>query len=241
MRSGVREFLAHPVDPISLEAALKRFTKSRLPVRRALSESSLWSWDPRAEWAPQPWRSIWERNLPGSPKSGSSCWISPALRARFPAARSPLAFFDPRRRWQSGAARQPFLQCPADASTKKADWRFWQEQRTRTSGTDIQTSALARVVNVAQSCNDYVSWTLGCTYSIRVEAHPANGPHGMLVAEADVPALWTLERHLAKLAVVGHRTAIVPSGDQSLASRRRGSPQGFRKANQAARFRPFAQ
>jgi len=69
----------------------------------------------------------------------------------------------------------------------------------------VSALALPGVVNVAQSCFDYVVMDYGSVYSLEflsaVILRMARTI--LLVAESNVPSLWTLERHIAGLTAVG--------------------------------------
>jgi len=68
---------------------------------------------------------------------------------------------------------------------------------------EIMPSALLRVVNVAQSCSSHVVMDMGSNYNMHARPLLRLARMVMLVAEADVPALWTLEKHLTKLSSWG--------------------------------------
>jgi pilus assembly protein CpaE len=67
----------------------------------------------------------------------------------------------------------------------------------------ISVSTLARVVNVAQAGFDFVLADLGTVYSSEWAALLRMTRQIVMVAETDVPALWTLERHLNTMASYG--------------------------------------
>jgi pilus assembly protein CpaE len=67
----------------------------------------------------------------------------------------------------------------------------------------ITPSAAIRLVNVAQSLFDYVVIDFGVAYSAEWKALLDMARAILVVAEPDVPALWSLERHLTDLAALG--------------------------------------
>jgi len=64
----------------------------------------------------------------------------------------------------------------------------------------IPVPALPRVVNVAQNSCDYLVIDLGSVYSSEWSSVLHLARKILLVAQADVPGLWALERHLSALA-----------------------------------------
>lgn len=67
----------------------------------------------------------------------------------------------------------------------------------------IPVAALVRLVNVAQSTFDFVLIDYGSVYSTEWGSILRLVPIVLLVAEANVPALWTLERHLSATTALG--------------------------------------
>jgi pilus assembly protein CpaE len=67
----------------------------------------------------------------------------------------------------------------------------------------IPVSALPRVVNVAQSTCDFLLMDLGSVYSSEWSSVLQLARTIVVVAQADVPALWTLERHISALTAMG--------------------------------------
>jgi len=63
--------------------------------------------------------------------------------------------------------------------------------------------ALARVVNVAQGSCDHLVMDLGSMYSSEWSAVLHLARTIVIVAQADVPGLWTLERHMTAMASFG--------------------------------------
>jgi pilus assembly protein CpaE len=67
----------------------------------------------------------------------------------------------------------------------------------------IPVPALPRVVNVAQNCCDYLVMDLGSVYTSDWSPVFHLARTILLVTQADVPGLWSLERHLSALASFG--------------------------------------
>jgi pilus assembly protein CpaE len=67
----------------------------------------------------------------------------------------------------------------------------------------ITAAAAVRLVNVAQSLFDYVVIDFGHTYSEEWKSMLDMARAVLIVAESDVPSLWSLERHLSDLAALG--------------------------------------
>jgi len=67
----------------------------------------------------------------------------------------------------------------------------------------IPVSALPRVVNVAQSTCDFLLMDLGSVYSSEWSSVLHLARTIIVVAQADVPGLWTLERHISALIAFG--------------------------------------
>ena len=67
----------------------------------------------------------------------------------------------------------------------------------------ISPTAAIRLANVAQSLFDYVVIDFGVVYSMEWKAIMDMARAVLIVAESDVPALWSLERHLTDLSALG--------------------------------------
>jgi pilus assembly protein CpaE len=203
MRSGVREFLAHPVEPAMLEAALKRFIEEQAPGQKGV-----------------------ERKLVvvmGSKGGVGTTTVAVNLGAQLAKmTQKRVILLDLARPFGHVSLlldlRARFSIRDAAGNLERLDSHFFNALLTHheKSGLEvlagasdpdewhgIAASALARVVNVAQSCNDYVLTDVGCLYSLELRPILQMARMVMLVAEADVPALWTLERHLTKMSAWG--------------------------------------
>ena len=67
----------------------------------------------------------------------------------------------------------------------------------------ISAATLERVVNVAQSTYDFVLMDYGSVYSPEWSSTLCQARMILLVAEANVPSLWALERHMSMLLGLG--------------------------------------
>lgn len=203
MRSGVREFLAHPIDSVHLEAALKRFLDEQAPGDRTNerklvvvmgAKGGVGSTTVAVNLGSQLARLTQKRVILldlARPLGHVSLLLD--LRSRFSVRdatgnleRLDSHFFNAllALHEKSGLEVLPGVSDPDE----------WQE---------IMPSAIMRVVNVAQSCCSHLLMDLGSSYSIEWRPLLRMARMVMMVAEADVPALWTLERHLTKMASWG--------------------------------------
>ncbi len=208
MRNGVREFLAHPLEPSALEAALNRFIEEQAPGQKSV-----------------------ERKLVvvmGSKGGVGTTTVAVNLGAQLARATDKrIILLDLARPFGHVSLlldlRARFSIRDAAGNLERLDSHFFNALLTHheKSGLEvlagasdpdewygIEAPALARVVNVAQSCSDYVLADVGCLYSYELKPILQMARMIMLVAEADVPGLWTLERHLVKLASWGIDTSV---------------------------------
>ena len=203
MRSGVREFLAHPVDTISLEAALKRIREEQAPGEKSLERKLI--------------------VVMGAKGGVGSTTVAVNLGAQLARLTQKRVILMDLARPMGHVSllldlRSRFSVRDATQNLERLDSHFFNALLTvhEKSGLevlagatdpdeweDIQTSALLRVVNVAQSSCSHLIMDMGCSYSIHSRPLLRMARMVMLVAEADVPALWTLEKHLSKLSSWG--------------------------------------
>jgi len=203
MRSGVREFLAHPVDTISLEAALKRIRDEQAPGEKSLERKLI--------------------VVMGAKGGVGSTTVSVNLGAQLARLTQKRVILIDLARPMGHVSllldlRSRFSVRDATQNLERLDSHFFNALLTvhEKSGLevlagasdpdeweDIQTSALLRVVNVAQSSCAHLIMDMGSSYSIHSRPLLRMARMVMLVAEADVPALWTLEKHLTKLSSWG--------------------------------------
>jgi pilus assembly protein CpaE len=203
MRSGVREFLAHPVDTISLEGALKRIRDEQAPGEKSLDRklivvmgakggvgSTTVAVNLGAQLARQTQKRVILVDL-ARPMGHVSLLLD--LRTRF-SIRDATGNLERLDSHFFNALLTPHEKSGLEVLAGASDPDEWEE---------IQTSALLRVINVAQSCCDHLIMDMGSNYSIHSRPLLRMARMVMLVAEADVPALWTLEKHLIKLSSWG--------------------------------------
>lgn len=203
MRSGVREFLPQPVDTISLESALKRIREEQAPGEKSLERKLI--------------------IVMGAKGGVGSTTVAVNLGAQLArVSRKRVILMDLARPMGHVSLlldlRSRFSVRDATQNLDRLDSHFFNALLTvhEKSGLevlagasdpdewdDIQTSALLRVVNVAQSCCSHLVMDMGSNYSMHSRSVVRMARMIMLVAEADVPALWTLEKHLAKLSSWG--------------------------------------
>jgi pilus assembly protein CpaE len=203
MRSGVREFLAHPVDTISLESALKRIRDEQAPGEKSLERKLL--------------------VVMGAKGGVGSTTVAVNLGAQLARQTQKRVILIDLARPMGHVSllldlRSRFSVRDATQNLERLDSHFFNALLTvhEKSGLeilagasdpdeweDIQTSALLRVINVAQSCCNNLVMDMGSSYSIHSRPLLRMARMVLLVAEADVPALWTLEKHLTKLSSWG--------------------------------------
>jgi len=201
MRSGVREFLPQPVDPLALRETLERLIKER-PLAQSAAEKLIVLMGAKGgvgtttiavnlgvQLAQVTQKRVVLLDF-GRPLGHVSLLLD--LQTRF-ALRDAVESLDRLDNHFFGGlltTHKSGLQVLAGASS--AD--VWQ-------GTSI--TALARVMNVAQSASDFVLVDGGSFLSS--EWVPALRLARMIipVAETDVPALWSLERQLGLMRSAG--------------------------------------
>lgn len=203
MRSGVREFLPQPVDTISLEAALKRVREEQAPGEKSLerkliivmgAKGGVGSTTVAVNLGAQLARVSQKRVILidlARPMGHVSLLLD--LRSRF-SVRDATQNLDRLDSHFFNALLTVHEKSGLEVLAGASDPDEWEE---------IQTSALLRVVNVAQSCCENLIMDMGSSYSLHSRSLLRMARMVMLVAEADVPALWTLEKHLGKLSSWG--------------------------------------
>jgi len=67
----------------------------------------------------------------------------------------------------------------------------------------VPVATLPRVVNVAQNCCDFLVMDMGSVYTSEWKPVLELAKTVLVVTQADVPGLWTLERHLSALSSFG--------------------------------------
>ncbi len=203
MRSGVREFLGHPVDPAQLEVALRRLVEEQSPGQKTNER-----------------RLVVVMGAKGGVGSTTVAVNLGAQLARLTQKR--VILLDLARPMGHVSLlldlRSRFSVRDATGNLERLDSHFFNALLTlhEKSGLEVlagvtdpdewqevMPSALIRVVNVAQSCCSHLLMDLGSTYSIEWRPLLRMARMVMMVAEADVPALWTLEKHLTKMSSWG--------------------------------------
>jgi pilus assembly protein CpaE len=203
MRSGVREFLAHPVDAISLEATLKRILEEQAPGEKSLERKLI--------------------VVMGAKGGVGSTTVAVNLGAQLSRLTQKRVILIDLARPMGHVSllldlRSRFSIRDATGNLERLDSHFFNALLTlhEKSGLEVLSGAsdpdeweeilptsLLRVVNVAQSCCNHLVMDLGSSYTIHSRPLLRMARMVMMVAEADVPALWTLEKHLTKMASWG--------------------------------------
>jgi pilus assembly protein CpaE len=201
MRSGVREFLTQPIDPLALRAMLERLVKERRLVQTAAEKLIL---------------------VMGSKGGVGTTTVAVNLGVQLAQiTEQQVALLDFGRPLGHAVLMldlQPrFFLRDAVENLERLDNHFLRGLLTaHKSGLQVlagttdpdewerlSVSGLARVLNVAQSSFDYVLADLGTIYSSEWTPVLRLARLVILVAQTDVPALWSLEHHLSTLRSLG--------------------------------------
>jgi len=203
MRSGVREFLAHPVDPAQLQTTLRRIIEEQSPGQKTNerklvvvmgAKGGVGSTTVAVNLGAQLARLTQKRVILldlARPMGHVSLLLD--LRSRF-SVRDATGNLERLDSHFFNALLTLHEKSGLEVLAGVTDPDEWQE---------VMPSALIRVVNVAQSCCSHLLMDLGSSYSVELRPLLRMARMVMMVAEADVPALWTLEKHLAKMASWG--------------------------------------
>lgn len=202
MRSGVQEFLAKPVDVQTLREALTRFTEEKEAAGTRAAEKLI--------------------VVMGAKGGVGATTIAANLSVQIAQmSKKRVVLLDFARTLGHVALMldlQPrFALRDAIENLDRLDGHFFSGLlcRHRTglevlAGTShpeewerITPAALARVVNVAYSTYDLVVMDSGAHYSSEWSPMLRGARAVLLVAEANVPALWALEQHLAVATTMG--------------------------------------
>jgi pilus assembly protein CpaE len=202
MRSGMQEFLSQPVDCAGLQKILQRFVEERGPAEPDGSEKLI--------------------VVMGAKGGVGTTTIAVNLGVQLAATagkRSVLLDFGrPLGLVSLLLDLQPHFSIrDAIGNLERLDSSFLAGLLTRhksglevlagTSEPDewqhIPVPALPRVVNVAQTGCEYLLIDLGSVYSSEWSSVLHLARTIIVVAQADVPGLWSLERHLSALASFG--------------------------------------
>ncbi len=202
MRNGVREFLGQPVDPQVLQGAIERLIQER----------------GNADGQPEEKLVV----VMGSKGGVGTTTITVNLGVQIAqVSKKRVLFLDFGRPVGHASVMldlQPrFSVVDAVDNLQRLDAHFLAGLLTRhdsglevlagTSNADLwaklSARALSRIVNVAQGSSDFVLMDLGSVYPWEWNVALKTARMVMVVTEANVPGLWTLEKQLTALASSG--------------------------------------
>jgi pilus assembly protein CpaE len=207
MRSGMQEFLSHPIEATWLREILQRYVQERGPTAEAEAEAEaaekaiavlgakggVGTTTVAVNLAVQLAAMAGKRAILldlGRPLGLVSLWLDLQPRFSIRTAIENLERLDSYLLAGLLTHHKSGLEVLGGASNPDE----WQH---------IPVSALPRVVNVAQNSCDYLVIDLGSVYSLEWSAVLHLARTILLVTQADVPGLWALERHLSALASFG--------------------------------------
>jgi pilus assembly protein CpaE len=203
MRSGMQEFLSQPVEPTALQEILERFIRERGPTAEPEAVEKL-------------------TVVMGSKGGVGATTVAVNLGVQLATLTKKrvvlLDFARPLGHVSLLLDLHPrFSIRDAVENLELLDSHFFSGLLTRhksglevlagTADPDewfhIPVPVLPRVVNVAHSSCDYLLLDLGSVYSSQWSSVLHLARTVIVVAQADVPALWTLERHIAAMKGFG--------------------------------------
>jgi pilus assembly protein CpaE len=202
MRNGVREFLPQPLDPQHLQETLQRLGQEREHTAPREATSSL--------------AVMGAKGGVGTTTVAVNLAVQIAVRTQ--KRTLLLDFARPVGHASLLLDLQPrFSIVDAVENLERLDSHFLNGLTTHhksglevlagTSSSDLwgklSPQALARIINVAQGTSNFVVMDLGSMYSWEWNVALRKLGLVMVVSEADVPSLWTLERQLTALASGG--------------------------------------
>ncbi len=201
MRSGVREFLSQPIDPMALRELLERLVKQKgVPQSEveklivvAGAKGGVGTTTVAVNLAVQLARGAGKRVVLfdfGRPMGHAGLLLDLETRFSFRAAVESLERLDSHLFSGLLATHKSGVQVLAGAA--HAD--EWDR---------ISPVALARVINVAQSGFDLVVADLGTNCSSEWAPVLRLARQIVLVTETNVPSLWSLERHITLIRALG--------------------------------------
>jgi pilus assembly protein CpaE len=201
MRSGVREFLPQPIDPMILRELLERLVKQRgvptAEVEKLVvtmgAKGGVGTTTVAVNLAVQLARAVGKRTVLmdlGQPLGHTALLLDLETRFSFRAAVESLERLDSHLFSGLLAVHKSGVQVLAGA-THADEWDR------------ISPLALARVINVAQSGFDFVVADLGTSCTSQWAPILRLARAIVLVTETNVPSLWSLERHLLLLRSLG--------------------------------------
>ena len=240
MRSGVREFLSQPIDPMVVREMLERLVKQRgMPhteteklVVVAGAKGGVGTTTVSVNLAVQLARSAGKRVVLfdlGRPLGHAALLLDLETRFSFRAAVESLDRLDSHlvQRITGESQERRAVACA--------------ELPKPMSGTGSPPCSLARVINVAQSSFDYVVADIGTSCSSEWAPVLRLARQVVLVTETNVPSLWSLERQMTLLRSLGIDSARLRLVVNRWHQAGRRSPAGFRETREAADFRAIAQ
>ena len=198
MRSGLQEFLSHPIEATCLREILQRYIQERGPIAEAAEKAIA---------------VLGGKGGVGTTTVAVNLAVQLAAIATKRAVLldfgrplglvSPLLDLQPRFSIRTAIENLERLDSYLFAGLLTPH-KSGLEVLGRVSDPDewqhIPVSALPRVVNVAQNSCDYLVIDLGSVYSSEWSPVLHLARTILLVTQADVPGLWALERHLSTLA-----------------------------------------
>lgn len=201
MRSGVREFLSQPIDPMVVREMLERLVKQRGTPQSeteklvivAGAKGGVGTTTIAVNLAVQLARSAEKRTVLfdfGRPLGHAALLLDLAARFSFRAAVESLDRLDSHLFSGFLAAHKSGVQLLAGA-TQADEWDR------------IAPISLARVINVAQSSFDLVIADIGSACSSEWGPVLRLARQIILVTETNVPSLWSLERQVSLLRSLG--------------------------------------
>jgi len=201
MRSGVREFLSQPIDPMIIREMLERLVKQRGMTHTETekliviggAKGGVGTTTVAVNLAVQLAREEGKRVVLfdlARPLGHAALLLDLETRFSFRAAVESLDRLDSSLFSGLLANHKSGLQLLGGAS--HAD--EWDR---------VSPLSLARVMNVAQSSYDYVLADIGTNTSTEWAPVLRMARHVVLVTETNVPSLWSLERHVTLLRALG--------------------------------------
>jgi pilus assembly protein CpaE len=203
MRSGVQEFFPKPVDPAALADALARFVQEQAATGNGQSSSKLIV-------------------IAGAKGGVGTSTVTVNLAVQMSEVTDKkVALLDFARPLGQSALlldlKPRFTLRDALENIERLDAHFLGGllsphksgvqvlagmQRPQDAG-HVTLEALARVVNVAHGCADYLLIDAGVANLVEWSSLLRMAQSTLLVAETNVPSLWSLERHLAAATEIG--------------------------------------
>jgi pilus assembly protein CpaE len=201
MRSGICEFLSQPIDPIELHSALERLVRERgltgsgaekliavIGAKGGVGTTTV-AVNVGVQMAQITRKKVALLDF-GRPLGHASLMLDLQPRFSIRDAMQDVDRLDSHLFGGLLTAHQSGLQVLAGTSHSD-EWDL------------ISSSAVARVINVAQSNCDFVLADFGPVYSSDWASVFSAARLVVLIAESNVPSLWSLEQHLSTMASFG--------------------------------------